>query len=245
MKVFSTVLILIFNFNIVAKTIVIDPGHGGDDHGAKRFLKLCKKKVLIAEKNLALDLAKKIKKRLEPTHKVYLTRTVDREVSLMDRASIAEKLQADLFISVHINASSKKKPRGFETYYLDNHKDSAVKKVEELENNTGTFEGEELIIRQILTELLISKTVDTSKALARSIHGQVHKQVGRPYKMINRGVKPGLFFVLALAKRPAVLLEVGFLSNSKELKRMLSSEFQDRYAQAVADGINQYLKTKK
>lgn len=228
-----------------AKTIVIDPGHGGEDHGAKRYFMVGNKKVLIAEKNLALEVAKKIKKKLEPEHKVYLTRTVDREISLIERAKIAEKLQADLFVSVHINASSKKKPSGFETYYLDNHKDSAVKKVETIENNSGLFEGEEMIIRHILTELLISNTVDTSKNLARAIHKELNKTVGRPYKLINRGVKPGLFFVLALAKRPAALLEMGFLSNSKELKRMLNSKFQDKYAEAVAKGINVYLKKKK
>lgn len=240
---FTFITSILFLFSVQSTTIIIDPGHGGKEMGAQRYLTLEDKKVLISEKDLALDVSIKIKKQLEAlSYKVYLTRTIDREVSLEDRANIAEKLQADLFISIHINASTKKHPRGFETYYLDNHNDSAVKKVESLENNAGGFDGEDPIIKQILTELVISKTVETSRALAKSIHKSVHKDVGRPYKMINRGVKPGLFFVLALAKRPAVLLEVGFMSNNKELKRMLDPKFQDKYASAVAKGIHQYLK---
>lgn len=226
----------------MAFTILIDPGHGGEDNGAHaRYYYARKKWRMINEKDIALSLAKKIHRELQKKgFSSYLTRSVDRTVSLAERAEIAEKIEADLFISVHINSSEKTSPRGFETYYLDNHDDSAVKKVEQVENKD--LKGEELIINKILTDLVIQRTVTSSKGLATSIHSQIQSRVGKKYKMKNRGVRPGLFYVLALTKRPAILLEVGFLSNSKELKKILRDDLQDNYARAVALGIEDYLK---
>jgi N-acetylmuramoyl-L-alanine amidase len=223
-------------------TILIDPGHGGEDDGARAKQYYSKNKWReIKEKDIALSLSKKIHEQLQKKgFSSYLTRSVDRSVSLAERAEIAEKIEADLFISVHINSSEKSGPRGFETYYLDNHEDSAVKKVEEVENKD--LEGEELIINKILTDLVIQRTVTSSKGLATHIHEQIHSGVGKRYKMKDRGVRPGLFYVLALTKRPAILLEVGFLSNAHELKKMLRSDLQDSYASAVASGIQNYLR---
>jgi len=227
---------------VVAFTILIDPGHGGEDEGAHaRYVYARKKWKIIKEKNLSLSIAKKIHRELKKQgFTSYLTRSVDRTVTLAERAELADKIEADLFISVHINSSEKSSPRGFETYYLDNHDDSAVKKVEEVENKD--LKGEELIINKILTDLVIQRTVSSSKGLAKSIHARIQSRVGRKYHMKDRGVRPGLFYVLALTKRPAILLEVGFLSNSKELKKILRADLQNSYAKAVAAGIKDYLK---
>jgi N-acetylmuramoyl-L-alanine amidase len=223
-------------------TILIDPGHGGEDNGAETKLPLKKGKWKpVKEKDIALSLAKKIHQELEKRKfNSYLTRSVDRTVSLAERAELADKIKADIFISVHVNSSTKNAPRGFETYYLDNHKDSAVKKVENVENKD--LKGEELIINKILTDLVIERTVKSSKSLAVNIHSKIQRLVGRRYKLKDRGVKPGLFYVLALTKRPAILLEVGFLSNSRELKRIMGATFQRRYARAVAIGIENFIK---
>lgn len=225
-----------------AFTILIDPGHGGEDDGARaRYYYDKKKWRVIREKDIALSLSKKIHEELGKSNfNTYLTRSVDRSVSLAERAELAEKIKADLFISVHINSSEGKSPRGFETYYLDNHEDSAIKKVEQVENKD--LKGKELIVNKILTDLVIQRTVKSSKGLATSIHSRIQDLVGKRYKLIDRGVKPGLFYVLALTKRPAILLEVGFLSNSRELKKLLDQKFQRRYAQAVARGISDYIK---
>ena len=221
------------------RIILIDPGHGGRDHGAKaRYYRGKNKYLNIKEKDIALSLAKKISKRLSKNYKVFLTRSVDRFVSLHQRVEMAEKLKADLFISIHLNHSTKKTPHGFETYHLDNKRDKAIKKVERVEN--GNLTGEELEVNKILIDLAIERTVKTSKTLAHSIHSEIDKLVGKRYRLINRGVKPGLFYVLALTKRPTILLEVGFLSNSKELKRLLSPKFQDHYTEAVMRGIDKY-----
>lgn len=241
----KTILLLIFITFTKANafTILIDPGHGGEDNGAKaRYYYKKKKWKIINEKDIALSLSKKIHANLESENfNSYLTRSVDRTVTLAERAELAEKIKADLFISVHINSSEENNPRGFETYYLDNHNDSAIEKVEKVENKD--LKGEALIVNKILTDLVIERTVKSSKGLASSIHNRIQKLVGKKHKLVDRGVKPGLFYVLALAKRPSILLEVGFLSNSKELRRLLNEKFQEGYAKAVAKGIKDYLKS--
>lgn len=223
-------LFLIVSSYAYSFTILIDPGHGGEDNGAQ-FQD-------VKEKNLSLAISQKLAEELSHQYNVFLTRSVDRTVSLPERALIAEKVKADLFISVHINSSPGHRSFGFETYYLDNGHDVAVKKVEKTENIQGV--GEE-IVQQILIDLVVEQTVTTSKPLAAMIHAKLKEQVGRKYHMPSRGIKPGLFYVLALSKRPGVLLEVGFLSTAKERARMQNEKFQWDYAKAVANGITNYL----
>ncbi len=225
-------------------TVLIDPGHGGDDHGAKGSYSSGKKSQLVKEKDLTLAIAKKVKDLLAPHCHAYLTRSYDKTLTLEKRAEVAETIKADLFISIHVNSSRKAGAHGFETYYLDNHDDAAVRKVEEVENKMSGGEGEEIIIRQILTDLVVSRTVTSSKALAGSIHGKLAKVLPSKFKLTDRGIRPGLFYVLALSKRPAVLLEAGFMSNDRELKKMSTKKFQDEYAKAVADGVREFIKTR-
>ncbi len=218
-------------------TILIDPGHGGDEDGAK----VEKANITIKEKDLTLIIAKKIYDKLKAKHRVFLTRSIDRTVTLQERADIAEKIKADLFISVHINSSPDPRAKGFETYYLDNHDDIAVKKVEKTENvNQGSSDG----IQQILIDLAVEQTVKTSKPLAYLIHNEKKNKLPR-LGLQSRGVKPALFYVLALSKRPGVLLEAGFITNESDLKKLQDPKFQESYASAVAVGINQYIAQKK
>ena len=234
MKRFLFLYIILLNLGF-AQTILIDPGHGGEDKGASSRNKGKK----IFEKDIALDISKKLFKKLKANgYQVYLTRSIDREVSLEKRAELAEKVKADLFISIHLNSSNKNTSNGFEIYYLDNHVDKAIKKVEELENKNWT--GEKMIINNILTDLVIERTGKSSKKLARLIHKSVMRKVKKRYKFKDRGFKPGLFFVLALSKRPAALIEVGFISNKNELKKMSSKLFQGRFADAIVRGIKKY-----
>ena len=238
MKALVTLFLVLFFINQShgSYTILLDPGHGGKETGAKTG-----GKKPIYEKDIALKISQKIHRNLKKMgYQVWLTRSIDRTVTLQERAALAEKLAPDLYISVHANSSSSSKVQGFETYYLDNHNNGAVKKLERSEN-TSWVEGD-FLTNQILRDLLIERTVNTSRPLAKYIHREVKKSVEKNFAMPDRGVRPGLFYVLALAKRPAVLLEVGFLSNSKELKKIVNSHFQERYALAVAQGIHQYVK---
>lgn len=237
-------MVLAFLFILVtntwAHTVLIDPGHGGDELGATIDIPYKKSKMHLKEKDLALKLGKKIRKILSKSHSTYLTRSIDRNLTLQERADIADKIKADLFISLHFNSNPVKKYRGFEVYYLDNHQDQAVKKVESVENSGLT--GEELIVNQILIDLVIDKTSADSKKLSSSIHNEIKKKIKKKYKMRDRGVKPGLFYVLALSKRPSALVEVGFLSNPFEAEKMSKEDFLNDYAKAIANGINLYLK---
>lgn len=224
-----------------ALTILIDPGHGGEEDGAVSTTQGEAVPRVIKEKDIALSIAKRIHELLQQkNYSVYLTRSIDRTVTLPERAAIAEKTRADLFISVHINSSPEGGAVGFETYYLDNHNDVAIKKVEKTENIQS--DGENIVVQQILVDLVVDQTVSTSKPLAESIHSELKSDVGRKYKIPSRGVKPGLFYVLALSKRPGVLLEVGFISTQKERVRMMDPKFQDTYARAVVKGIENYIK---
>jgi len=244
MKFFLLFFAFLFSVSAHALTILIDPGHGGDDEGAKIETVGRTPPELIKEKDIALSIAQKIYEKLsEKNYTVFLTRSFDRTVSLPERAAIAEKTKADLFISVHINSSPESGAVGFETYYLDNHNDVAIKKVEKTEN--VQTKGDEVVVQQILVDLVIDRTVSTSKPLAQSIHSEIKNTVGRKYGIQSRGIKPGLFYVLALSKRPGVLLEVGFISTLKERVRMMNPKFQDDYATAVVRGVEAFLKSRR
>lgn len=249
-------IITIFFFGVLrdhthALTILIDPGHGGDEDGATASLIQSKKSskkdeatiALIKEKDLALAFSKALYLELQKKYRVFLTRSVDRTVGLAERAEIAEKTKADLFISIHINSGPENQAFGFETYYLDNHNDIAIKKIERTENILQSTDNVE--VKQILIDLAVDQTVSTSRPLAESIHSELKIGIGKKYKIPSRGVRPALFYVLALSKRPGVLLEVGFISSKNELQRMLNPAFQKQYAQGVAKGIDNFLNRPK
>lgn len=228
-----------FCSQLPAAVILIDPGHGGEDTGAKSNHKFGRAAKPILEKDLTLDIAKKIQKNLQKSHMAFLTRSIDRTVTLNERSELAEKVKADLFISIHINSGPNTTGHGFETYYLDNHDNVANKKVETLENES--FGVQDKVINQILIDLVIQQTVSQSKKLAQMIHSSIDQNVAIPFKLENRGVKPGLFYVLALSKRPGVLIEVGFISNKQELAKMMNPRFQETMAASIAKAIEKYL----
>lgn len=223
-----------------SQIILIDPGHGGEDCGAKSSITIKKLKNDICEKDITLSISQKIQEKLSKHYQTFLTRSIDKNLSLEERARLAETVKADLFISVHINASNISRSQGFETFYLNNHDSAAVRRVEEIENRSTS--GELTMVDKILVDLVIERTAPRSKKLAITVHEHIRKKVRKNFKVSDRGVKPALFYVLALTKRPAILLEPGFLSNEKELKMVLSDEFQEAYATGVVEGVMEYLK---
>ena len=240
----SIILFCGFSFSAESKIVLIDPGHGGFENGAISELGKTGKKIL--EKDISFLMAKKIKEKLVGDHQVYLTRSFDKTLSLEERSNLAQKLGADIFISVHANSSKSKKSNGFETYYLDNNENEAVKKVVRLENNeeTNLLESnysENPMIHQILSELVVGQTVPLSKKLGSEIHQSIKLQVENVHSIKDRGLKPGLFFVLAMSKVPGVLLEMGFISNENEANKLIDEKFINDYSSAVAEGIKNYL----
>ena len=223
-----------------AAVVLIDPGHGGSEKGALGSLPAAGGPRVVMEKDLALQIARRIKDAVAERHSVHLTRSVDRDVPLEERALLAEKVGADLFLSVHVNSSVRSRVRGLETYYLDNHEDAAVRKLEEAENRRPGGGDDDPVVRQILTDLVVRRSAAASRRLAESVHRHAIEGLGG-FGVRDRGVRPGLFHVLALSQRPSVLLEVGFMSNPGELERISSPEFQEAYAKAVARGVAAYL----
>jgi N-acetylmuramoyl-L-alanine amidase len=196
----------------------------------------------VFEKDLSLRLSIKIKEELSKTTTAYLTRSLDRAINLQERADLADLVKADLFLSIHFNSSTNAKSHGFELYYLDNNSNVAANKVERSENLN--LKGEELIVNQILVDLVVQQTVHHSKELARLVHEKI-KPVIKLSKIDDRGIKPGLFYVLALSKRPGLLVEVGFVSNPGELQKMNDDKFMKNLAKAIAAGVMSFINKTK
>jgi N-acetylmuramoyl-L-alanine amidase len=243
MKKLSLALFILLTTSLVgAQVVLIDPGHGGAEGGAEGYLVEKNKKTVVYEKELTLRLAKALELKLKDNYRVFLTREKDQFISLNDRAKMADDVKADIIISIHFNSSPHKTATGVETYYLDNHKDKAVKKVESVENQNVT--GEDFIINHILIDLAIGLTSKTSQQLAKLIHSSSTQSV-KKFNVKNRGFKAGLFYVLALSKRPGVLIEAGFLSNPQELARISSESYLHDYAQGISEGVIDYFKSLK
>lgn len=232
---------IILSTSAFSATVLIDPGHGGEDCGAKAKVWKKKKLTVVCEKEVALKIALELKKFINATkrHRAYLTRTIDTTVSLQKRADMADIIKADIFISIHLNAATDNSSSGFETYYLNNHQDAAISKIEAIENRD--LHGKQVIINNILTDLVVERVAPESKKLGTKVHEQLSSLLTKNYKMKDRGLKPGLFYVLALSKRPSILMEAGFLTNKSEANLVLDSWFHHLYAKYTSQGIIRYL----
>lgn len=239
MRLFLYLSCLFFSLPTLAKVVLIDPGHGGEEIGAVGSLPSKKK---IFEKDLSLRLATKVKNYVGESTTAYLTRSLDRAVTLQERADLADLVKADLFISIHFNSATNHQSHGFEIYYLDNNSNVAANKVERAENLN--LKGEELIVNQILVDLVVQQTVAHSKQLANYVHQSVLPVI-KSHKLTNRGIKPGLFYVLALSKRPGLLIEAGFVSNPKELSKVNEEKYLDDLARSISKGILEFIKNQK
>ena len=210
------------------KTIVIDPGHGGKDPGAVSQARQEKQIVLNLSKTLRDILAKK-------GYKVRLTRETDVFLPLRKRTQFATNQKADLFVSIHTNASTSRSASGIETYYLALASDASARTTAMRENAGAEYNMKELeaLVGRILKE---SKSTE-SRRLAELIQAQLAS--GKQVK--NRGVKHAPFVVLIGTKVPAVLVEVGFISNPTEGKKLATKAYQRQLAASIAKGIEQYI----
>ena len=211
------------------KTIVIDPGHGGKDPGAVSQKRREKHIVLSLSQTLRDILTKK-------GYNVRLTRETDVFLPLRKRTQFATSQKADLFISIHTNASTARSAAGIETYYLALASDESARRTAMRENAGAEYNMKELdaLVGRILKE---SKSTE-SRRLAELIQAQLAS--GKQVK--NRGVKHAPFVVLIGTKVPAVLVEVGFISNPAEGKKLTTKAYQHQLATAIAAGIEQYIK---
>lgn len=216
------------------RKVVLDPGHGGKDPGAIGV-------GGVAEKDVVLSVAKKLADKLKRDMgiKVVLTRTDDRFIPLEERTAIANAEQADLFISLHMNASPNGDAKGVETYYLDNTTDEASIQLAARENSTSRKNVSDL--QFILSDMTQNMKLEDSVALAHRLQGSlVATMGGHLHDIKDLGVKRALFYVLVGARMPSVLLEMFFITNRNEGQAMSRSKFQDAVADALYDGIQKF-----
>jgi len=216
------------------KIIVIDAGHGGKDPGAIGYRRY-------REKVIVLDIAKFLRNELKRRgYKVYMTRSSDKFIKLSNRTKYANRKKADLFISIHANAARSKKAYGIETYFLSPTRSSRAKKVAAMENKTSMEDMNYYGKMSFLTTLNHHLMIQANK-LAIDIQRNVLANLRKKYKNVkDGGVREGPFWVLVGAQMPSVLIEVGFVTNPKEAKRLVNINYQKRFAKGIADGIDSY-----
>jgi N-acetylmuramoyl-L-alanine amidase len=219
------------------RRVVIDPGHGGKDYGAPGYLKG------VHEKTVVLQISKLLKKMLEEQVKcdVVLTRSGDRYLSLEERTAIANTQNADLFISVHTNASRDRRAHGIETYILNLATDDEAIRVAAMENATSARNISDL--DSILQDLMNNAKVNESTRLGSYVQQSMSARLKAKFKNINsKGIKQAPFYVLLGADMPSILIETSFISNPRECKRLINKSYQKHMVQGIVDGIKRYIK---
>jgi len=219
------------------KTIVIDAGHGGKDPGAVGYRGT-------KEKDIALDVAKRLEKKLIKNMdvKVVMTRDEDVFLRLSDRTKIANENNGSLFISIHTNAAEDRRASGFETFLIGRSKNEYAARVAARENAVLELEG---IPGQALTgEDLIQATIAQSgfAIYSETFADLVQIEIKKRVQSRDRGVKQAGFVVLARASMPNVLVELGFISNPTEEKKLRSPQYRDQLATAIYRAVQRYEK---
>jgi N-acetylmuramoyl-L-alanine amidase len=228
-------------------TVIVDAGHGGVDNGMKGPLGGGPR---IYEKNITFSVANRLGQQLSSRGvDVVYTRTTDTLIALDDRGRIANRAGGNLFISIHVNASSpawkakeQRAARGFETYFLSEAKTEDARRVEQMENESIRLEGASTVSTEdplsfILSAMTQNEHLRESSELAEI----VQQRLSRIHPGPNRGVKQAGFRVLITASMPAVLVEIGFGTNTAEAAFLSNPSRQDAIASAIADAAMAYL----
>jgi len=212
--------------------VVIDPGHGGEDQGARGA-------GGVEEKDLVLDVSQRLARRLRASGlSVMMTRNQDVFVPLEVRTSMANDARSDLFISIHANSAAGDAPRGFETFFASlEETDDEARQVAEREN--GAFRS--LKVSQesldplvgLLGDMMVSEHMAESSEFAKLVQSELAAIPGTS----RRGVKQAPFVVLMGVQMPASLVEIGFLSNPEDEKLLRSSRHREEIAEAVAQAV--------
>ena len=226
----------------VRKRIVLDPGHGGHDPGAVGPNNLY-------EKDVVLDIALKLKKILahDPNYEIFLTRETDVFIPLEQRTAIANSRKADLFVSIHANASPRRDAKGIETYLLNWTNDEEALKVAARENAISLKKMKKMnegrdVLDIMLSDLKRDNKRDESIKLANLIQKNMIGNLNKNYNhIVDHGVKQALFYVLFGAQMPSVLVEVSFISNPLEEKLLARDGYRGELAQSIASGIDTYM----
>src|SRR5437773_9620482 len=221
------------------KTIVIDPGHGGKDPGARG-------QRGTAEKDITLKVASKRRDVLskQPGVRVLMTRDRDEFVELGDRAKFANGREADLFVSIHVNSHPQRSVKGIEIYHFGEAKDQRALEVAARENGTplnSTGVGWEYLVADLLT----AKKIEASLELAWTAKEAMVTNLNDHYSLVDHGVKTAPFYVLRFTSMPSILAEIAYISNSDEEDMLRTGRFTTRVAEALMEGVNTFLASAK
>lgn len=216
------------------RRVVLDPGHGGKDPGAVW--------KGLYEKHLVLDICKRAAPKLRKLlgAEVLLTRTSDKFLPLEDRTAFANTHEADIFVSVHLNAAPSHRLNGVETYFLNLASDEESMRVAARENATTKRSISDLQV--ILNDLMLNSKINESNRLARALHKAMLANLRKTYKVRDLKVKQAPFYVLIGARMPAVLCELGFITNPKEHQRLGSRRYREHLADSLAKGVAAYVR---
>ena len=219
------------------RLIVLDAGHGGHDSGAVG-------PAGTQEKDVVLDVTRRVARKVEAGLgvKVVMSRDSDVFVALRDRTNFANKQRADLFVSIHANAHPQSVSEGVETYFLSSEaSDSGARQVAAIENGVVQLEGPNArrggdVLKSILWDLAQSEFQEESSFMAETVLDSMSKSLS----LVNRGVKQAGFYVLGGAAMPAILIEIGFLTNRKEERKLATPEHREAIARAIYAGLAEY-----
>lgn len=217
------------------KTIVIDPGHGGKDPGAVG-------RNGLMEKDVTLRISKRLRERLASKleSKILMTRETDVFVPLEERTAIANSRDADLFVSVHINASPRRAATGIETYILNVSADAASRRLAARENATSAKSVSDLEF--ILNDLIKTAKTNDSGRLAAAVQEKLVSGLKARYTDIRgNGVKGAPFYVLVGTKMPSILVEVSFISNPMDEERLRDDAYIEEVVSGITAGLMQYI----
>ncbi|MFW5899856.1 MAG: N-acetylmuramoyl-L-alanine amidase [Desulfovermiculus sp.] len=222
---------LVEQLGLDIQTIMIDPGHGGKDPGA-----VCSG---ILEKDINLRLAKILGEILkEKGYNVRYTRTTDKFIPLEERTAMANAASTDLFLSLHVNAQRNTKVHGLEVYYLNLANSEEAVRVAARENAVSEKKISDLQL--ILSDLMLNSKIEESEKLAQRVLDSTLDYSRRFYKVNDHGVRRAPFYVLMGAQMPAILVELGYLTNPTERKRLQDYSYLKRMAWGIYQGINAY-----
>ena len=212
-------------------TIVVDPGHGGHDSGARGNG--------YNEKDIALQVATKLANNLRRDYNVIMTRDSDFFVPLDTRAKIGNDANADFFISIHLNSGSSSSANGTEVFYFSKKDEgSYAARVAQIENRVDSSYGDTPFSDLVVKDIFYRTNQKKSQAIATTVLDNLINTIG----LRRRGVFGANFAVLRGSNSPSILVELGFMNNYGDLSQYLTPEGQERAAQAIANGIRQYFR---
>jgi N-acetylmuramoyl-L-alanine amidase len=221
-------------FPLSVRRVVLDAGHGGTDPGASSA------KSDVSEKEITLDIEKRLGVMLRKSgFDVITTRDDDRLIPLRERARLANGSRSDIFVSIHVNSIPHGDSHGVETYYLGPTNDATLTRLAAAENRTSGYALGDL--RKLLDRVYADVRRDESHRLAAVVQNQLFGGLrGADAGLANWGVKRAPFIVLVATDMPAILAEVGCLSNEREAEMLRSGSYRQQIAQALFQGIYAY-----